>query len=183
MKVIFLDIDGVLNSADYFDKVREKKDNPDNCMNHEKLNQQLNEEKVKLLKEIVDQTGAKIVLSSTWRILFNEKNNEKDPHYLFLEDTLNKYGLKIMSQTPYLSCNRPAEIKAWLNNRVDKDDIVFVSLDDDFRKGQYDVYGIGHCLVHTSFYEPNGGLRKEHVEKAIEILNGDSNDTGRKKKI
>lgn len=58
-----------------------------------------------------------------------------------------------------------------------------VCVDDDFRKGQYDVYGIGHCLVHTSFYEPNGGLRKEHVEKAIEILNGDSNDTGRKKKI
>lgn len=47
MKIIFLDIDGVLN--------------------YENSKSKVEEEKVKLLKEIVDKTGAEIVLSSDWR--------------------------------------------------------------------------------------------------------------------
>ena len=57
-----------------------------------------------------------------------------------------------------------------LDNQQDKD-VRFVSLDDDFTKHEYDEVGIGDCLVRTSFYEKYGGLRKEHVEKAVEILN------------
>lgn len=172
MKIIFLDVDGVLNSADYFDRVRENRDRCLFDIEEKELNHELNEDKIILLKEIVDKTGAQLVLSSTWRELFGDKEAfaPKDPMYVFLEETLAKYGLKIMSQTPYLNFNRPAEIKAWLDNRVD--DVVFVSLDDDFRKDQYAKYGLEHCLVQTSFFEPDGGLRKEHVKQAIKILNG-----------
>ena len=46
-----------------------------------------------------------------------------------------------------------------------------MSLDDDFPKYKYDEVGIGDFLVRTSFYEKDGGLRQEHVEKAVEILN------------
>ena len=62
------------------------------------------------------------------------------------------------------------KFKSKHDNQQDKD-VRFVSLDDDFPKQKYDEAGIGDCLVRTSFYEKDGGLRKEHVEKAVEILN------------
>ena len=51
MKVIFLDVDGVLNSAQDGYSIRLKTDSH-----------------LKLLQYIVKETGAKIVLSSSWRI-------------------------------------------------------------------------------------------------------------------
>ena len=77
-----------------------------------------------------------------------------------------------MEHTPYIGQDRPKEIKAWLDNQQDKD-IRFVSLDDDFSQQKYDEFGIGNCLVKTSFYEKDGGLRREHVEQATGILNSE----------
>ena len=158
-KIVFLDIDGVLNSADYFDQAK-------NCKGYSEINP----EQVKLLKEIVDRTGADIVLSSTWRDLAQRENEPEHPMYTYLTDTLKEYGMEIIDHTPHIGQDRPKEIKAWLDNQQDKD-IRFVSLDDDFPKHKYDEAGIGDCLVRTSFYEKYGGLRQEHVEKAVEILN------------
>lgn len=157
-KIVFLDIDGVLNSMDYFGRTKD-------CKGYTEINP----EKVKLLKEIIDRTGAEIVLSSTWRDLGKRKNEPEHPMYTYLTDTLREYGMKIIDYTPYIGQDRPKEIKAWLNNQQDKD-VRFVSLDDDFPKQKYDEVGIGDFLVRTSFYEKDGGLRKEHVEKAVEIL-------------
>ena len=158
-KIIFLDIDGVLNSMDYFKQTKD-------CKGYTEINP----EKVKLLKEIVDRTGAEIVLSSTWRDLGKRKDEPEHPMYTYLTNTLREYGLEIMEHTPYIMQDRPKEIKAWLDAQSDKD-IRFVSLDDDFTEHKYDEVGIGDRLVRTSFYEKDGGLRHEHVEKAIEILN------------
>lgn len=158
-KIIFLDIDGVLNSIDYFKQTK-----------HCKGYSEINPEKVKLLKEIVDRTGAEIVLSSTWRDLGKRKDEPEHPMYRYLTDTLQEYGLKIMEHTPYIEQDRPKEIKEWLAAQSDKD-IRFVSLDDDYPEHKYDEVGIGDCLVKTSFYEEDGGLRREHVEKAVDILN------------
>ena len=158
-KIIFLDIDGVLNSMDYFKQTK-------GCKGYTEINP----EKVKLLKEVVDRTGAEIVLSSTWRDLGKRKNEPEHPMYTYLTDTLKEYGMEIVDHTPYIGQDRPKEIKAWLDNQQDKE-IRFVSLDDDFPKYKYDEVGIGDFLVRTSFYEKGGGLRQEHVEKAVEILN------------
>lgn len=158
-KIIFLDIDGVLNSMDYFEQTKD-------CKGYTEINP----EQVKLLKEIVDRTGTEIVLSSTWRGLGKRKNEPEHPMYTYLIDTLKEYGMEIVDHTPYIEQDRPREIKAWLDKQSDKD-IRSVSLDDDFPKHKYDEVGIGDCLVRTCFYEKNGGLRQEHVEKAVEILN------------
>ena len=158
-KIIFLDIDGVLNSMDYFEQTKD-------CKGYTEINP----EKAKLLKEIVDRTGAQIVLSSTWRDLAQRENEPGHPMYTYLTDTLKEYGMEIIDHTPYIGQDRPKEIKAWLDNQQDMT-IRFVSLDDDFPKHKYDEVGIGDCLVRTSFYEKDGGLRKEHVEKTVEILN------------
>ena len=90
--------------------------------------------------------------------------------YTYLTDILKEHGMEIVDHTPYIGQDRPKEIKAWLDKQSDKD-IRFVSLDDDFTEHKYDEVGIGDCLVRTSFYEKNGGLRQEHVEKAVRILN------------
>lgn len=155
-KIIFLDIDGVLNSADYFDQTK-----------HCKGYSEINPEKVKLLKEIIDRTSAEIVLSSTWRDLGKRKNEPEHPMYTYLTDTLKGYGMEIIDHTPYIGQDRPKEIKSWLNNQPNQE-IRFVSLDDDFEKEDYDKYGIGSCLVKTDF---STGMAEEHVKRAVELLN------------
>ena len=57
MKVIFLDIDGVLNSDDYIDIAK----------NSQGIERHIDIDKVKLLKKAIDETGAKTVLTSSWR--------------------------------------------------------------------------------------------------------------------
>lgn len=167
MNVIFLDIDGVLNSMAYFKslgKINERE---------YKGYQEISDYHLQMLSKIYHSCNAFIVLSSTWRMLDDEKE-ESDSMYQYLIDSLAKYDMRIMSKTPCIGQNRPLEINTWLNNRVDKDDIKFVSLDDDFKKKEYDAYGIGNCLVHTDFYcnkVEEGGLQQRHVDMAIRILN------------
>lgn len=163
-KIIFLDIDGVLNSLEYFDQLK----NADQSKKIEKY-QELDVEKVRLLAKITANTGAEIVLSSTWRDIGRKKGKRDHPMYQYLVDTLAEFGLKIIDHTPYLDYDRPREIKEWLNRQ--EKNIRFVSLDDDFIPEAYEKYGIGEHLVRTSFYGVNGGLQKVHVEKAIDILN------------
>lgn len=112
MKVIFLDIDGVLNSLTYFEE--------NNILDG------IDKEKVKLLQDIIRKTQVEIVLSSSWRIGYN-KDDTSHPCY-----KLKEYGLNIMDFTPVLRTNRGSEIKAWLNkNKVDK----FIILDDESDMG------------------------------------------------
>lgn len=151
MKVIFLDVDGVLNSKDWLENNRVRKENS------------VNPEKVKLLAKIVKNTNATVVLSSTWRCI------PEHPMYMYLTDILGQNGIKIHSLTPKLGGNRPKEIKAWIDKQ--SEEIRFISLDDDFSEDDYRKYGIEYCLVKTSFYGENGGLQRNHVEMAIKILN------------
>ena len=82
MKVIFLDVDGVLNSNDWLENNRVRKENS------------VNPEKVKLLAEIVQNTNAEVVLSSTWRYI------PEHPMFMYLTDILGQSGIKIHSLTP-----------------------------------------------------------------------------------
>ncbi len=111
MKVIFLDIDGVLNSDEYFDKIRGKK--IDGIENDVDIG------KIKLLKKALVVTGAKVVLSSSWR--YTRKGEE-------LKKLLLRFGIKTDS-TPYIGNERGKEIKQWLENHPDTED--YVILDDE----------------------------------------------------
>ena len=159
-KYIFLDIDGVLNCIAWFEQNKNKSGYTE-----------INPEKVKLLKEIVDKTGAEIILSSTWRELAAHDGKPDHPMYTYLVNSLKQFGLYIKDHTPRIQENRPQEIKAWLEKNTGYGEYTFVSLDDDFPKKEYEKYGIGKCLIKTDFYGVNGGLQREHVNKAIQILN------------
>ena len=150
MKIIFLDIDGVLNHADFLydraDRAEAGEDiHPDGA---------IDPECVEHLNAIIDTTGAKVVVSSTWRLLRTCKKlqwclDEKG----FTGEVIDKTTSEDME-------TRGMQIDAWAReNDVD----AFVILDDDL-----DVYPHADRHVQTDFM--HGGLQDEHADKAIEML-------------
>ena len=106
MKVIFLDIDGVLNDAFTIQSL---------------LDDMPTKDHLDCLKAIVDTTGAEIVLSSTWRLFPSARND--------VRNSLDKVGLKFIDKTKELMKGRGAEIQEWLDRHPEVDK--FVILDDD----------------------------------------------------
>lgn len=169
-KVIFLDVDGVLNSSRTL---------------YEDIS--LEDDLISNLKELVDKTGAKIILSSSWRL--------STEAVATLMDKLDKFGLVISGMTcdgvdldwlekyefdatkKYLDTkfdwdenrqikithDRGAEIFKWLH---DHDDCAYVILDDEIE--DIKPYFSESVIVKTSY---KTGLTKEDVKKAIQILN------------
>lgn len=153
MKVIFLDIDGVLNSytADY--------------SNDNWPWGQYEPAAVGFLNELTDLTGAKIVISSTWRL-----------HYTLdeLREGFRNWGVtgEIIDMTSRYAAGpwetvssaqaRTFEIFDWLADNPEAE--TYVSLDD------IDMREFGLNQVKTS---PYTALIKEDVEQAIKRLGKD----------
>lgn len=107
MKVIFLDIDGVLNT------------NSD----REILN-----DKVKLLSELVSKTGADVVLSSSWRYGWNQPELNKPGTRIYrLKQLLKNNGI-VIKDTIGLDLTKSMQIKNYLNTNMISNYIV---LDDE----------------------------------------------------
>lgn len=139
MKIIFLDIDGVMNSELFYkDKhqhVRYKERNDD----APKGSWDIDPRCIDLLNHIVDKTNAKVVISSSWRSSYSI--NELQELFKYCE-----FEGEIVGKTPHLvfrsnmeytySIPRGCEIKAWLELNKDKlgdkmSRIKYVILDDD----------------------------------------------------
>ena len=151
MKVIFLDIDGVLNSDEYVDRVKKS--------DIQGIERDIDIEKVKLLKRAIDETGAKVVLSSSWRYTKNAR---------YLKELLANYGIGVDS-TPYIQDKRGLEIKKWLseNQGVEDfliiDDEIFDSFDEELMKKLVKISnGNGRSLGE--------GLLPKDVNEIIERL-------------
>ena len=97
MKVIFLDMDGVLNSDEYFDKIK--------GLDIKGIENDVDIEKVKLLKDAVKATGAKVVVTASARYAFVGK---------LLIQLLREQQI-LVDLTPYLNNKRGIEIKQWLS--------------------------------------------------------------------
>jgi len=123
MKVIFLDIDGVLNSEPFLSNNAELFDRNN----------------ISKLKNALDITNAVIVMSSGWRLLFNESMLPESGDSQYLYNILNEFGIELFGKTPDFSTEeirtnktfshvKAAEILAWLDahDQVEK----FVVLDD-----------------------------------------------------
>ena len=158
MKIIFLDIDYVVNCMSTKERA------PSGVIGVE---QRL----IAYIKEIVDATGAKIVLSSTWRKdwAFNLLNS-KDWDYL--REEFAKQNLYFFDYTPIRSdSHRGREIKEWLES-TDYNVRSYVIIDDEM----FDIKDLheGH-MVQTSF---NDGINPYAVKMAIEILAKEDNPYG-----
>lgn len=138
MKIIFLDVDGVLNTPklikrfgfDFIDPIM-----------------------VKLVKRIVNETGSRIVLSSSWRI---DENNKR-----MVEQALAMEGLEIFDTTPIIRKKdgwtfRHEEIQSW----IDQNTVTKFAIIDDFDDAN----------IEGSFFQTNEdiGLTVSMAEKIIE---------------
>lgn len=186
MKIIFLDIDGVLNGYNFWNQLGWGIV----CkINNDKLKQWyrdftepfgIHNPKFKRLVKIVRKTGAKIVISSSWRFtLFSDGIakgiRDDDLKFWYL---VRKYNLEVIGRTPRSDNGyRAEEILTWLSKHEDEVD-KFVILDDE----RYDLECfVDKELVQTSsvkkgqmikgHWQETTGLRNKHVKKAIKILN------------
>lgn len=187
MKVIFLDIDGVMNSQDraiWLHKQHEK----GLITDQELYNWDLPyKDTLEALDYIVKNTGALIVLSSTWRgspERIRKLNECFKPYGFQIYDKTCRYvymdDVKRMGFDPYnvydcsdmydghpckqYTSDRGAEIAYWLDQHPDVES--FVILDDDIADIK-PYYTKEH--VQTDFYKD--ALNMECARRAVEILN------------
>jgi hypothetical protein len=166
MKIIFLDMDGVLNSHEHF--MREGSTMSEWPKGHVDVNA------VKRLNQIIARTEAKVVISSTWRKFLDFEQ---------MQAVLNEHGFEgeVVGETP--DFNRPEyqqelanlehpprfphrferghEISYWLK-KCPIDVYSYVVLDDSV-----DMATVRHRHVHTNF---NVGLSEHDVEAAVSHL-------------
>lgn len=149
MNIIFLDVDGVLNSLTHAKELYLKNKRPYSgydfpfdarCLNN--------------LKYLVEETNSYIVITSSWRI------HREGREILLFE--LKKYNLdtRVIGYTDVLHQRRGEEVKAYLN-KLDCD-VNYIILDDD-----NDFDGLEEYLIKTSF---QNGLTKKDVELGIKKL-------------
>lgn len=159
MRILFLDIDGVLNTQKYLKEVWDKKkrdhvdlDDLDSLANHKMLDIDMN--KLKLLKEIVDECDLSVVITSSWKRL---------TVYPLVEKRLIELGIPVVGVTIDNMDNRGKGIKNYIKKYnieeyIVLDDDIFYDYDEEILKR----------LVKTSFYED--GLDEEKKEEAIRLI-------------
>ena len=161
LKIVFLDIDGVLNSSDFFasncEEVKKfKYDLNDTYMLLKRQMMDIDYKKVAILKEIINETDAKVVITSSWKKL---------KIFPYVMCNLICEGIPIIDITHDKGYDRGTGIKKYLlEHDVDVDG--YVILDDDIFN-DYDEEIINK-LVKTSFY--HGGLEEKHAKEIIKKL-------------
>ena len=176
MKVIFLDFDGVLNSQSWYKRRVDEvglKDVHTNYPNYE-----IDPETVKRLNFIISETGAKVVVSSTWRL----GRTVEDLHNIL---KFAGFSGEIIDVTSHMrikdySVPRGCEIDKWLEDKdfrrvdwsveklrakVEKAQVKnYVILDDDSDM----LYNQREHFVQTSWMT---GITDDDAKKCVEILN------------
>ncbi len=161
-KIIFLDIDGVLNSN--FWNGEHQREISDGTL--------IDLEKVKLLRQIIDKTDAKIVLHSGWRFWFDSDAKPIRKEALRLVGMLEQEKLGIYDVTPDFSTEeikrtrkfslvKASEILAWVEAHPEVSS--WIVLDDlDLHSEEIEK--------HQIKTNQETGLTQENVEQAIRLL-------------
>lgn len=168
--VIFIDIDGVLNSLEFHNRDRSKK----------KL---FDRECVERLAEIVKEFDCLVVLASTWIVLNTKEKvgmgtrqedgaKSSSAMYFKLLNELQSVGISLYDQIEDEHI-RPIGINDWLIENIE---IVenYVIIDDDYRFNDYVSIGNGlesHLVSTEYFCDVPGGIQKEHLNKIRSIMN------------
>lgn len=146
MKLIFLDFDGVLNN----EKTTVRMSDGFIGLDYENVNR---------LNEIVAATDGRIVFSTSWRLLYSEKELN---HFLVLA---GYKGLEAVGQTPRMF-SRDHDIRQCLKENIGKWR-KYTILDDDGA-----IANDKTLLSKWVATNPKFGLTKLDVYKAVGILNG-----------
>ena len=156
IKVIFLDIDGTINSYDYYVS--------DRCTgNLNGVEGDIDPLCAERINRVCEETGAKIVISSDWRISWpycidriekgGIKNGliiDKTPEHMWVEHASEEYK------------SRGSEIDDWLSQHPECDRYVILDDRKDFTEEQQPNF------IHVN---PMHGIDDTDVVFAIQILN------------
>lgn len=163
MRVIFLDIDGVLNY--WSSKSR--------CGQWIGIDRK----RVKNLAKIVAATDAKIVLTSTWRQYYKlgvkYRQTNKIGKYLYRK--LHQENLTIYDMTSEKTAwnHRGFQIQEWLDEHPEVTN--YVVLDDELFFDEIELGVINHLIKTIDKTEDEmAGLTDYLATKAIDILNGEA---------
>ena len=162
MKIIFLDFDGVMDT-DYYDHILSKEGKSSN----DSFGTVFDPNSVRNLKHIIDETGADIVVTSSWKFFMTYKDILDMWEYRGLPGFVTD-----VTPTPSVRRNRGDEIDAWLHDCGEECQYVII---DDFGKGNFNEHQRPHLLVVNPFY----GIDKNIAEKAIAILESVDFDSSR----
>ena len=150
MNVIFLDVDGVLNCRHTRTRTSDGW-----CFVDDSL--------VARFKKLLDLSGARLVLSSTWREGWNQEDESKnDISFIELRNKFNEFGIEIFDRTGEMCEHRWQSIKEYMECPREDPIEHYVIIDDWADMGEYSNH-----LVLTN---PSIGLTDEDVEAALRIL-------------
>ena len=156
MKIIFLDIDGVLNCSE----------SKSECFGYTGIDNV----RIKRLKRIIEETNAQIILISTWKEnWFKESFNKglQDELANYLDRKFKREHLSILDKTTDINGSRGKGIlQALTKYNTDQ----FIILDDEIF--DYEELNLLTNLVKTEYL--NGGLTEEITNKTINLLKGEN---------
>lgn len=158
MKIVFLDIDGVLNSDDWYKSGEAKK-----AYEKTKIvsDYHFDPNAWKWVEKLLIETGAKIVLSSSWRNFTLESTLKDFVGTKF--EVLNKYIVGITPRSRLR--HRGKEIEEFIQNTDIKiDRYVIIDDDSDMNTEQLPYF------VRTDWFH---GITEENYNKAKKILNNE----------
>ena len=158
-KVIFLDVDGVLND------IHTSSITPNGYIG-------LDKKFILQLKRIVDATNADIVLTSDWKFEFttdscDEDSAELDGKYLCLRLSQHDLHIKARTKDNSVGTDRQSRRGSGIRRYIQENKVTdFVILDDIFFEDFTDE------LKDHFVWTENTALNEEKANKAIAILNG-----------
>ena len=155
MRVIFLDIDGVLNCSDYRRQV----------LGQGYYSVAIQQHQVERIKKLVEKTEAVIVLISSWRKYWRPEGSI-DGAGKRIEVAFALEGLSITDKTPVLKDgSRSLEIEQWLKGKGYINQ--YVILDDN------DFLWSKPLRSHWVCCSDDTGLTDQLVDLAEKVLNGE----------
>ena len=161
MKVIFLDIDGVLNVYP---------------QGHDEYGSLFHKNFEDNLKRIVDETGAKIVISSTWRAsgldIMREMWSKRGIPGEVIDITTLTWEPEEEGLDFYERCERGNEIQHWLDEHPEVTNYVILDDDNDMLSTQQDNFvKTSDNKDHPDCVDIGYGLTNICTDKSIQILN------------
>lgn len=153
--VIFLDIDGVLNSLGHIAATRfvvNEQNRDSDSLSEDWWVSQIDPTNMAALNHIVMETGAKVVVTSTWRIGHDLE---------WCQRVLKRAGFigEVLGMTRHDNQQRGLQIQDWISTHPEID--VHITLDDD----------LDHHMTHVIKTNPReGGLTWNKAIEAIQLI-------------
>ena len=170
-KIIFLDLDGVLNTANYYDRIQHE-----HLPTEDIFGTLFDPKAVEQLSHIIDSTQAKIVISSSWRYsgianmraMWKARQLPGEIYDITSLHVADDYIQSQMENNPNdfdlydaMILAREMEIALWLEEHPEVTNYVILDDLDSFRQHE----------AHLVKINPKTGIANDDTERVITILN------------